>query len=171
MDVKRVAVPIDKADKSGSYCHYPAIANPAVASFARESGVAIPKQTNLQLAGATTIKGLKAATPKVIYSGSNPTRCCSVRVPKIHYFDGRWYLCHTAGNDGNLDGQRMHVLRGVSRHSTCVRKLGDEYILASPSIAIISRPDQPWEQSEVPVQEGQYGLYFGGKTYIAYSAN
>ncbi len=23
----------------------------------------------------------------------------------------------------------------------------------------------------MPVQEGQYGLYFGGKTYIAYSAN
>ncbi|KZL63337.1 glycosyl family 43 [Colletotrichum incanum] len=168
--------------------------------------------TNLQLARATTIEGLKTATPKVIYSDSNPTRCCSVWAPEIHYFDGRWYLYYTAGNDGNLDGQRMHVLQGgaspwddwsyagrvtddwsldgtvvrfndwgnyfvyscmtgVPNQSTCVRKLNDDYISASPNITIISQPDQPWEQSEVPVQEGQYGLYFGGKTYIAYSAN
>lgn len=68
--------------------------------------------TNLQLARATTIEGLKTATPKVIYSDSNPTRCCSVWAPEIHYFDGRWYLYYTAGNDGNLDGQRMHALQG-----------------------------------------------------------
>lgn len=62
-------------------------------------------------------------------------------------------------------------MTGVPHQSTCVRKLNDDYISAGSNITIISQPDQPWEQSEVPVQEGAYALYFGGKTYIAYSAN
>ncbi|KAL1649628.1 hypothetical protein SLS61_006284 [Didymella pomorum] len=168
--------------------------------------------TNLQLSRATTIEGLKTATPKAIYEDLTPNRCCSVWAPEIHYFERTWYLYYTAGNADNLNDQRMHVLKGgaspwdtwayanqvttdwsldgtvvrfndwgnyfvyscmtgVPHQSTCVRKLNDDYISASSNISIISTPDQPWEQSGVPVQEGQYALYFGGKTYIAYSAN
>lgn len=72
--------------------------------------------TNLQLSRATTIEGLKTATPRVIYEDSTPNRCCSVWAPEIHYFDGAWYLYYTAGNANNLDDQRMHVLKGMSMH-------------------------------------------------------
>ncbi|KAI8652726.1 hypothetical protein NW754_007612 [Fusarium falciforme] len=168
--------------------------------------------TNLQLSRAKTIEGLKTATPKVIYTDSNASRCCNVWAPEIHYFDGKWYLYYTAGLAGdNLDGQRSHVLKGgaspwdswsygaqltndwgidgtilrfngwgnyfvyscmtgVKHQSTCVRKLGSNYMSVG-DLSIISQPDQSWEQSGVPVQEGQNALYFGGKTYIAYSAN
>ncbi|KAK7221924.1 hypothetical protein V2G26_009927 [Clonostachys chloroleuca] len=61
-------------------------------------------------------------------------------------------------------------MTGVAHQSTCVRKLGSDYVTAG-DLTIISQPDQSWEQSEVPVQEGPNALYFGGKTYIAYSAN
>lgn len=69
--------------------------------------------TNLQLSRAKTIEGLKTATPKVIYTDSNASRCCNVWAPEIHYFDGKWYLYYTAGLAGdNLTGQRSHVLKG-----------------------------------------------------------
>jgi GH43 family beta-xylosidase len=60
---------------------------------------------------------------------------------------------------------------GVPNQSTCVRKLGSNYISTTGSLSIISQPDQPWERAGVPVQEGANALYFGGKTYITYSAN
>lgn len=62
-------------------------------------------------------------------------------------------------------------MTGVPHQSTCVRKLGDDNVSLTGPLSIVSRPDEPWEQSEVPVQEGQNALYFGGKTYVAYSAN
>ena len=61
-------------------------------------------------------------------------------------------------------------MTGVDHQSTCIRKLGADYVSAG-DLSIISEPDQAWEQSEVPVQEGPAALYFGGRTYIAYSAN
>lgn len=70
--------------------------------------------TNLQLARAQTIEGLKTAVPRVIYSDANPNRCCSVWAPELHYFDGKWYLYYTAGRNEDLDLQRMHVLVGMS---------------------------------------------------------
>ncbi|KFA76568.1 hypothetical protein S40288_01592 [Stachybotrys chartarum IBT 40288] len=168
--------------------------------------------TNLQLARAETIEGLKTAEPRVIYSDANPNRCCSVWAPELHYFDGKWYLYYTAGRNEDLDLQRMHVLvggaspwddwsygaqliedwgidgtilrtnefgnyfvyscmTGVPHQSTCVRSLGSDYLSVGNDLSIISQPDQPWEQSEVPVQEGAAALYFGGRTYLAYSAN
>ncbi|CRK30140.1 hypothetical protein HYQ45_015551 [Verticillium longisporum] len=62
-------------------------------------------------------------------------------------------------------------MTGVPNQSTCVRRLGSNFISLTGPLSIISQPDQSWERSEVPVQEGQNVLYFGGKTYIAYSAN
>jgi len=167
---------------------------------------------NLQLRRATTIQGLKSATPRVIYSDTNPSRRCNMWAPELHYFDGKWYIYYTAGNCDNLDGQRMHALvggatpwdawsygaqmlnewgidgtvvrfanwgnyfvyscqTGVPYQSTCVRKLGSNYISTIGGLSIISQPDQPWERAGTPVQEGANALYFGGKTYIAYSAN
>lgn len=67
---------------------------------------------NLQLARAETIESLKTAQAKVIYSDTDPLRCCSVWAPELHYFDGTWYLYYTAGGAENLDNQRSHVLKG-----------------------------------------------------------
>ena len=70
--------------------------------------------TDLKLSRAQSIQGLKTAEPKVIYQDSDPSRCCNVWAPEIHYLDGTWYLYYTAGENGsnNLGGQRMHVLTG-----------------------------------------------------------
>lgn len=68
--------------------------------------------TNVQISRSTTIEGLKTATPKVIYSSSTSSRCCNVWAPEVHYFDGRWYVYFTAGNGDDLDGQRLHALKG-----------------------------------------------------------
>lgn len=69
--------------------------------------------TDLQLRRATSIDGLKSATPKVIYTDSNASRSCNLWAPEMHYFDGTWYLYYTAGNCDNLDGQRVHALVGT----------------------------------------------------------
>jgi GH43 family beta-xylosidase len=61
-------------------------------------------------------------------------------------------------------------MTGVPNQSTCIRKLGSDFLTVGP-LSIISQPDQSWERSGTPVQEGQHALYFGGKTYITYSAN
>ncbi|KAK7429960.1 hypothetical protein QQZ08_003582 [Neonectria magnoliae] len=68
--------------------------------------------TNLEIARSTTIAGLKTATKKVIYTSTASNRCCNVWAPEIHWMGDRWYVYFTAGNKDNLDGQRMHVLKG-----------------------------------------------------------
>ncbi|EWZ83360.1 hypothetical protein FOWG_13272 [Fusarium oxysporum f. sp. lycopersici MN25] len=167
--------------------------------------------TNLQLSRATTIEGLKTATPKVIYTDSDPSRSSNVWAPELHYLGGKWYIYYTAGKAEDLTGQRSHVIKGgaspwdswsygaklsddwgidgtilrtnqfgnyfvyscmtgVQYQSTCIRKLGSDF-LSVGALSIISQPDQSWEKSGTPVQEGPNALYFGGKTYISYSAN
>ena len=93
-----------------------------------------------------------------------------------------WAYTNQVTSDWSLDGTVVRFndwgnyfiyscMTGVPHQSTCVRKLNSDYISASSNISIVSAPDQSWEQSGVPVQEGQNSLYFGGKTYIAYSVN
>ncbi|RAQ99417.1 glycosyl family 43 [Stemphylium lycopersici] len=169
---------------------------------------------DLKLTRARSIEGLKTSEIRTIYTDTNPSRCCNVWAPELHYLDGRWYIYYTAGESGpnNLGGQRSHVLvggaspwedwsygaqlttdwgidgtivrfaeygnyfvyscmTGVPNQSTCMRRLGDDNISLTGPLSIISQPTEEWERSDTPVQEGQHGLYFGGKTYIAYSAN
>lgn len=60
---------------------------------------------------------------------------------------------------------------GVTYQSICLQKLGSDYISLTGSIYVISQPDQSWEKNGTPVNEGPVALYFGGKTYITYSAS
>ncbi|KAG9017219.1 hypothetical protein FRB90_001329 [Tulasnella sp. 427] len=62
--------------------------------------------TNVQITRATTVAGLKTATPKVVYTDFTSTRCCNVWAPEIHKIDGKWWLYYTAGQSANLDLQR-----------------------------------------------------------------
>jgi GH43 family beta-xylosidase len=169
---------------------------------------------DLSVARSKTIAGLKTAESKVVYRDTNPTRCCNVWAPELHFLGDKWYIYYTAGENGsdNLGGQRSHVVQGgatpwdefrygaqltndwgidgtilrfndfgnyfvyscmtgVPNQSTCIRKLGADNMSLEGPLSILSQPTEAWERSETPVQEGQAGLYFGGKTYIAYSAN
>lgn len=71
--------------------------------------------THLAVSRARSIDGLKTAESKVIYTDSNPSRCCNVWAPELHYLNGRWYIYYTAGEDGseNLGPQRSHVVVGM----------------------------------------------------------
>ncbi|KAL0579425.1 hypothetical protein V5O48_002596 [Marasmius crinis-equi] len=72
--------------------------------------------TNIQLTRATTIAGLKTATPKVIWTDSTSSRCCNLWAPEIHWQanEGSWYIYYSAGTSGTFDNQRLHVLKGSS---------------------------------------------------------
>ncbi|KAJ8521245.1 hypothetical protein ONZ45_g2029 [Pleurotus djamor] len=72
--------------------------------------------TNIQITRATTIGGLKTATPKTVWSDSTFSRCCNVWAPEIHWMpnEGAWFIYYTAGTSGTFDNQHMHVLRGSS---------------------------------------------------------
>ncbi|KAK1579934.1 uncharacterized protein LY79DRAFT_672141 [Colletotrichum navitas] len=139
------------------------------------------------LASATIIEIMRMATLKVFYySNSSPTRCSSLWVLEIHYFDEERHLTWDdclytwrVMNDSSPDGTVIRFndrsayfdylcVTGVPHQFTCVSKLGDDYISSSPNITctMISRPEEPWKKSEVHMQDGQYCLYSGGKTYI-----
>ncbi|GLB41911.1 putative glycosyl hydrolases family 43 [Lyophyllum shimeji] len=72
--------------------------------------------TNIQITRATTIAGLKTATPKVVWTDSTASRCCNVWAPEIHWQaqEGAWFIHYSAGTSGTYDNQRTHVLRGSS---------------------------------------------------------
>lgn len=93
--------------------------------------------TNLQITRAKTLEGLKTGETRVVWTDSNPSRCCNVWAPELHRINDtyehahiqeegenrvvmrkltrldRWYIYYTAGNGDNLDGQRSHVLKGT----------------------------------------------------------
>ncbi|KAI1493536.1 putative glycosyl hydrolase, family 43 [Biscogniauxia mediterranea] len=168
--------------------------------------------SDVEIARSTTVEGLKTATKKVIYSSTESSRSSNVWAPEVHYFDGSWYVYFTAGTSANLDGQRLHALKGgatpwddftyagqltnewaidgstlrlntwgnyllfscfhdVTYQSLCIQKLGSDYVSLTGDIAVISQPTETWETQSTPVNEGPAALYFGGATYIAYSAS
>ncbi|KAI0125045.1 glycosyl hydrolase family 43 protein [Xylariales sp. AK1849] len=59
----------------------------------------------------------------------------------------------------------------VSYQSICLQQLGSDYVSVTGSIYVISQPTESWETSGTPVNEGPAALYFGGTTYISYSAS
>lgn len=67
---------------------------------------------DVEIARSTTIDGLKTASKKVVYSTGTASRCCNVWAPEVHYLGGLWYIYYTAGNNNDLNGQRLHVLKG-----------------------------------------------------------
>ncbi|KAK7684196.1 hypothetical protein QCA50_012520 [Cerrena zonata] len=70
--------------------------------------------SNIQITRATTINGLKTATPKVVWTDSTASRCCSLWAPEIHFVNGSWYIYYSAGTAKISDNQRLHALKGSS---------------------------------------------------------
>jgi len=67
---------------------------------------------------ASTIAGLKNASPVKIWQDNNASRCCQIWAPEFHLLNGpngqRWYLYYTAGTSGACcDNQRLHVLESA----------------------------------------------------------
>jgi len=77
--------------------------------------------TDLKVTRATTLNGLKTGTTKTVYKDTTASRCCNVWAPELHYIDGLWYIYYTAGTSANLDGQRLHVLKGMNRVNSLPR--------------------------------------------------
>ncbi|KAI5777277.1 glycosyl hydrolase [Geopyxis carbonaria] len=70
--------------------------------------------TNIQLTRATTLAGLKTATPTTVWTDSTASRAGNFWAPELHYIDGIWYLYYSAGTTTCCDNQRPHVLKGGS---------------------------------------------------------
>lgn len=60
---------------------------------------------------------------------------------------------------------------GGRPQSLCIQRLNADHVGVSGPLRVISEPDQAWERSGVPVQEGPAALYAGGRTRIVYSAS
>lgn len=69
--------------------------------------------TDVEIAQATTIAGLESATKTVVFSATDADHCCNVWAPEVHYLGGAWYIYYTAGTADSLDGQNIHVLKGM----------------------------------------------------------
>ncbi|KAG8795786.1 hypothetical protein FRC12_009793 [Ceratobasidium sp. 428] len=70
---------------------------------------------NVQITRATSMAGLKTATPKVIWSDTTSTRCCNMWAPEIHFISSAnaWYVYYSAGTRG-AENQHLHALKGSS---------------------------------------------------------
>ncbi|KAI0971431.1 glycoside hydrolase family 43 protein [Xylaria arbuscula] len=167
--------------------------------------------TDVEIARSATVGGLATATKKVIYTSTDASRDANVWAPEVHYFGDTWYVYFTAGDSDDLDGQRLHVLKGgatpwdtfsyvgqltdewaidattlrtsfgnylvfscyhgVSTQSLCIQALGSDYTSLTGSISVISQPTESWETVSLAVNEGPAALYWGGTTYLAFSAS
>ena len=70
--------------------------------------------SSIRMWKSPTVAGLATVEPATIWSDTDPTRCCNVWAPEFFLLEGpngpRWYVYYSAGTDGTLDNQRMHVL-------------------------------------------------------------
>ncbi|OJJ29801.1 hypothetical protein ASPWEDRAFT_122386 [Aspergillus wentii DTO 134E9] len=60
---------------------------------------------------------------------------------------------------------------GVTYQSICIQQLGSDYVSLTGDIHVISQPTESFETNGTPVNEAPVALYFGGNTYITYSAS
>ncbi|KAG9017218.1 hypothetical protein FRB90_001328 [Tulasnella sp. 427] len=79
--------------------------------------------TNVQITRATTVTGLKTATPKVVWTDSTSTRCCNVWAPEIHKIDGKWWLYYTA----NRANQPILIFNVPTSFKACGSTPWDSY--------------------------------------------
>lgn len=74
-------------------------------------------RSDLIMSKSETLAGLKTAIPSVIYTETDPSRCCNMWAPEFYLLEGpdgpRWYYYYSAGTSGTLDNQRSHVLESA----------------------------------------------------------
>ncbi len=73
--------------------------------------------SQLVMRKSPTLAGLAEAKPHYIWSDTDPDRCCNFWAFEFHRLEGpngpRWYVMYTAGVEGDLGGQRLHVLESA----------------------------------------------------------
>jgi GH43 family beta-xylosidase len=73
--------------------------------------------SSLVMRKSPTLAGLKMAGSQVIYTETEPSRCCNMWAPEFFMLDGpdgpRWYYYYSAGTSDTLDNQRTHVLESA----------------------------------------------------------
>ncbi|KXT10899.1 hypothetical protein AC579_9866 [Pseudocercospora musae] len=153
-------------------------------------------QVDLTITRAKTLDGLRNGETKQVYKDSDPSRCCSVWAPEMHFLDNA-SDCVLGGSspwdmpyeyvgqvrpDFSIDGTIL-VANGkyyfvyacrpdnenVPDQSICIAPMTG--VATTGDRAVISRPDQIWEKDNFPNSEGPYALYNGGKTWLAYSVS
>ncbi|KAI5843455.1 glycosyl hydrolase [Morchella snyderi] len=68
--------------------------------------------TNIEITRATTLEGLKTATPTVVWIDTTSSRAGNFWAPEVHWIDNTWWIYYTAGTETCCDGQRLHALQG-----------------------------------------------------------
>ncbi|EJD48641.1 Arabinanase/levansucrase/invertase [Auricularia subglabra TFB-10046 SS5] len=170
--------------------------------------------SNIQIARATTMAGLKTATPKVVWSDSTASRCCNLWAPEVHWSFNKWHIYYSAGSSGTFDNQKLHALEGSSNDiwasswsyksritipnrdvwsidGTLMFLGSNTYLVYSSwdgnnqclyiaqmtsattvgNATKISTPTYSWEKIGANVNEGPAMLYYGGRTFLVYSAS
>ncbi|KAI5850543.1 glycosyl hydrolase [Morchella snyderi] len=165
--------------------------------------------TNIQLTRATTINGLKTATPTTVWTDSTTSRAGNFWAPELHWIDSKWWIYYTAGTAECCGNQRQHVLEGGttplsgyaykarlsaewgidgtilragtsmylvwsrfspnSLQSLYIALMSNAYTIGTPYL--LSEPTNSWEVVGGAVNEGPAAMYYGGKTYLAFSAS
>ncbi|KAI6373021.1 hypothetical protein MCOR25_003552 [Pyricularia grisea] len=90
--------------------------------------------TDVQIAAASTIEGLKTATAKVIWSDrtSDQNRACNFWAPEMHKVDGRWHLFFSASVCNPDWGIALPTLRVYTLAGGVENPLSAEYELLGP---------------------------------------
>jgi GH43 family beta-xylosidase len=73
--------------------------------------------SQLYMQKSATLSGLKVAKQEIIYTETEPSRCCNMWAPEFYLLDGpdgkHWYYYYTAGTNGTLDNQHTNVLESA----------------------------------------------------------
>ncbi|KAF9261436.1 Arabinanase/levansucrase/invertase [Marasmius fiardii PR-910] len=70
------------------------------------------QNVNIQMKSATTIEGLKSASPIVLFSDNTSSRNHNFWAPEFWYLDGTWYLYYSVAGNNDDATHRLHVARG-----------------------------------------------------------
>lgn len=69
--------------------------------------------TNIQVTRSATLEGLKSGETKVVWEDPDPSRCCNVWAPEVHWLDNKWWIYYASSAEGDTANQRMRVLEGM----------------------------------------------------------
>lgn len=74
--------------------------------------------SDIRVRRAGSLARLQGAEERVVWTDTEPARCCNLWAPELHRLDGpngpRWYVLYTGGPKACCAKQRMHVLESAA---------------------------------------------------------